>query len=134
MNKREFVMAVTAKLKEVDARKPIKASKHKFYIRDSENNEAEFEVKQQDKNLLYNSDDVAKIVDGCIAVIQDVIKAGDEVTIHGIGKLGITRRAATRVIEPNTGTWCDVPAMYVPKFTAGNLLKIAARLHEDDEA
>lgn len=130
MNKKDFVTRVTDVLRESRVRKPVSTKKHTFHITDDEGNSADFNIRQQDKGVLYTITDVQTIVDTCLAVMLDAIKNGEDITIQGFGSLGLHYRAARRTKEPGTGEWCEIEARYVPKFSYGNELRRAARLYE----
>ena len=130
MNKKEFISRVTETLRSNGLRKPVSVRKHTFHITDDEGNSADFNIRQQEKNVLYTVDDTANIIDACLAVILDAIRNGEDVNIKGFGCLGLHYRAARRTKEPISGEWCTVDARYVPKFAYGNDLRMAARLYE----
>lgn len=130
MNKKEFASRVAEVLRANNMRKPVSVKKHTFHITDEDGNSADFHIKQQDKNVLYTVDDTANIIDACLAVIVDAIKNGEEINIKGFGSLGLHYRAARRTKEPNSGEWCEIAAHYVPKFSCGNELRMAAKLYE----
>lgn len=130
MNKKELISRVTEALRANNMRKPISVKKHTFHITDEDGNAADFHIKQQDKNVLYTVDDTANIIDACLAVILDAIKNGEEISIKGFGNLGLHYRAARRTKEPNSSEWCEIEAHYVPKFSYGNDLRMAAKLYE----
>ena len=130
MNKKEFISRVAEALRENDLRKPVSVRKHTFHLTDDEGNSADFNIRQQEKSVLYTADDVANIVDASLAVILDAIRKGEEISVKGFGTLGLHYRAARRTKEPNSGEWCEVDARYVPKFAYGNDLRMAAKLYE----
>ena len=130
MNKKEFISRVTEVLRENDVRKPVSVKKHTFHITDDDGNAADFHIKQHDKNVIYTVEDTTNFVDACLAVILDSLKNGEEISFKGFGSLGLHYRAARRTKEPNTGEWCEVEARYVPKFSFGNDLRMAAKLYE----
>lgn len=51
--------------------------------------------------------------------------AGEELTIPGIGKLGVTHRAARTGRNPQTGAEIHIPAKRAPTFTPAKPLKDA---------
>lgn len=130
MNKKELSSRVAEVLRANNVRKPVSVKKQTFHITDEEGNTADFHIKQQDKNVIYTVDDTLNVIDACIAVIVDALKNGEEINIKGFGNLGLHYRAARRTKEPNTGEWCVIEARYVPKFSYGNDLRMAARLYE----
>ena len=103
MNKKEFISRVTETLRENNLRKPVSIRKHTFHITDDEGNVADFNIRQQEKSVMYTNDDTANIVDACLAVILDAIRNGEDVNIKGFGSLGVHYRAARRTKEPNSG-------------------------------
>ena len=130
MNKKELSSRVAEVLRANNIRKPVSVKKQTFHITDEDGNTADFHIKHQEKNVLYTVDDTANVIDACIAVILDAIKNGEEISIKGFGSLGLHYRAARRTKEPNSGEWCEIEARYIPKFSYGNDLRMAARLYE----
>ena len=130
MNKRELVSAVTEALKQNGVRKTIKMPKQRFTISDNEGNSREFTVKKSDKFVYLNMDDVTNVIDACIAVIENSLKKGESVTVHGFGSLGLHYRKARSTKRIDNGEEVAVPARYVPKFNYGNDLRLAAKIYE----
>lgn len=130
MIKSEFVQKVTDLLKENDVRKPVSIKKAVFHITDDNGNRANFNVKQADKMMQYTHDDVNKIVDACLAIIEDNIKHGEPLQISGYGTLGVKWRAARKVKQLGTERWLDIEERIVPNFKFGNKLRMAARVFE----
>lgn len=130
MNKKEFVGRVVNILRENNLRKPVSVKRHTFHITDSEGNEADFHIKQRDKQVTYTMDDVSNVIDACMAAVIEALKNGDEVNFSGFGKIGVHYRAARRTKEPTSGEWCEIEAHYVPKASYGIELKRAARVYE----
>lgn len=130
MNKRELVSAVTEVLKQNGVRKTIKMPKQRFTISDNEGNSREFTVKKSDKLVYLNMDDVTNVIDACIAVIENSLKKGESVTVHGFGSLGLHYRKARSTKRIDNGEEVAVPARYVPKFNYGNDLRLAAKIYE----
>jgi nucleoid DNA-binding protein len=130
MNKRELVSAVTEVLKQNGVKKTIKMPKQRFTISDNEGNSREFTVKKSDKLVYLNMDDVTNVIDACIAVIENSLKKGESVTVHGFGSLGLHYRKARSTKRIDNGEEVAVPARYVPKFNYGNDLRLAAKIYE----
>ena len=122
MNKKEFISRVTEALRENDLRKPVSVRKHTFHITDDEGNTADFNIRQQEKSVLYTTEDTANIIDACLAVILDAIRKGEEVNIKGFGCLGLHYRAARRTKEPNSGEWCEIEAGMSPSLHTATTL------------
>ena len=130
MNKKELTDRVTGVLRDNDIKKPVRTPKHVFHITDDDGNTADFVVKNHDKKVIYTRDDVAVIIDTCLAVITDSLKRGEELNIRGFGVLGLHKRAPRRAKIPGTEDWVEVDGRYVPKFYFGNDLRMAARIYE----
>lgn len=130
MNKKDLISRVTEALRNNDIRKPVAIPKQVFHISDDEGNSKDFIVRKTDKSVLYNANDVSMILDACLSVVEDAIKHGEDVSIHGFGTLGVHKRAARKTKHPDTGEVVEVSARYVPKFSFGNNLRMAAKLYE----
>lgn len=130
MNKKEFISRVADAVRENGARKPVRVSRHVFNITDDSGNSAKFVIKEKNKEVMYTTEDAGIIIDACLAVIEDALKHGEEISIKGFGSLGLHYRAARRTKQPGTEEWFDVDARYVPKFWYGNDLRMAARVFE----
>ena len=130
MTRKELISYTTSVLRDNDIRKPVKLPKQTFHISDDEGNQKDFIVRKSDKNVIYTVNDVENILDALVAVVTDAIKRGDSVSIQGFGSLGVHKRAARATKIPETDTWVEVPARYVPKFKFGNDLRMAAKMYE----
>ena len=71
--------------------------------------------------------DAEKAVETTIDSIVESLKAGDEVSIAGLGIFSAKMRNARTARNPRTGEPIEVPAMRVPKFRAAKALKDAVR-------
>jgi len=71
--------------------------------------------------------DVEMVIDAMTEEITKFIKDGNKVTLTGFGTFKTSRRAAREGINPQTKAKIQIPAMTVPKFTAGKALKEAVR-------
>ena len=71
--------------------------------------------------------DAEKSVETMIDTIVESLKAGDEVSIAGLGIFSAKMRNARTARNPRTGEPIEVPAMRVPKFRAAKALKDAVR-------
>ena len=130
MRKRDFIALVANKLREDDVRKSVSLGKYRLFVSDADGHTVHFDVKQQDKSVLYTAEDVTRIVDTCLEIAEDLLKHGDSVQIKGFGTLGVQRRAGTRVKAPGTDDWYEIPPTYVPKFQYGQTLRVAAKLYD----
>ena len=72
-----------------------------------------------------------KAVEGVIEALEekitDEIRQGNKVTLTGFGTFKVSKRAAREGINPQTKAKIQIPAMTVPKFTAGKSLKEAVK-------
>jgi len=71
--------------------------------------------------------DIEMTIDAMTEVITKSIKAGDKVALTGFGTFRVSDRAAREGINPQTKERIQIPAMKVPKFTAGKVLKEAVK-------
>lgn len=71
--------------------------------------------------------DVEMVIDTMVEEITKSLQAGDKVTLTGFGTFRISARAARMGINPQTKASIQIPAMKVPKFTAGKSLKEAVK-------
>jgi DNA-binding protein HU-beta len=68
---------------------------------------------------------VETVLDTLGSVVQSALKKGDEVTLPGLGKLSVSKRAARIGRNPATGAELKIKAKKVPKFSAAKALKDA---------
>ena len=130
MNKKNLVDKVVSVLRDNDIRKNVASQKTTLHISDDDGNVSDFVIKKAESGLLFTGRDVSYILDAILAVVEDSIKHGEEVSIHGFGSLGVHQRAARQTKHPLTGEAVDVEARYVPKFNFGNTLRMAAKVYE----
>ncbi|NTU66353.1 MAG: HU family DNA-binding protein [Candidatus Moranbacteria bacterium] len=71
--------------------------------------------------------DIELVIDTMTDVITKALQGGDKVTFTGFGTFRISDRAAREGINPQTKEKIQIPAMKVPKFTAGKALKEAVK-------
>lgn len=131
MNKKELISKVADVLRVSDTRKPLPSNKTVFHIVDDSGNQTDFTIRKAEKGLLYTVDDVAAVIDACLSTIESALKNGEEVSIHGFGTLGLNLRAARTTKHPDTGDVIEIKGRYVPKFSYGNSLRVAAKAYEE---
>ncbi len=71
--------------------------------------------------------DVEMSLDAMTEVVTEALQRGDKVTLTGFGTFKVSNRAAREGINPQTKEKIQIPAMTVPKFTAGKGLKEAVK-------
>jgi len=71
--------------------------------------------------------DTEAVVDALTDEITNQIRTGNKVTITGFGTFRVSERKARQGINPQTKEQITIPAMKVPKFTAGKALKEAVK-------
>lgn len=71
--------------------------------------------------------DIESVIDIMVEKITEEIRKGNKVTLTGFGTFRISNRAAREGINPQTKQRITIPAMKLPKFTAGKSLKEAVR-------
>lgn len=130
MNKRDFVKRVSEVLRDSDIKKPISIPKQVFHISDDEGNSKDFTVKKVDKYAIYTANDISAIMDACLYVIQESLKKGEPISLHGFGTFSLRYRKprATKSIKENEDI--VIEGRYVPKFSFGNELRLCAKMYE----
>lgn len=71
--------------------------------------------------------DVEAVIDAFEEVVTQELRNGNKVTLTGFGTYKVSDRKAREGINPQTGEKIQIPAMRVPKFTAGKALKEAVK-------
>ena len=130
MNKKDLINRTVDVLRENDVRKHVTAQKTVLHISDDHGNSSDFVVRKSERGLLFTIGDVSAIIDACLAVVEDAMKHGEDISIHGFGTLGVHHRAARQTKHPDTGEPVTINARYVPKFNFGNTLRMAAKVYE----
>lgn len=130
MNRRDFTRLVSEVLRDSNTRKPISIPKQVFHISDNEGNSKDFTVKKVDKYVSYTANDISAIMDACLYVVQESLKRGEPISIHGFGTFSLRYRKprATKSIINNEDI--VIEGRYVPKFSFGNDLRMCAKVYE----
>ena len=71
--------------------------------------------------------DVDMVIEAMVETITKELQSGNKVTLTGFGTFKVSKRAAREGINPQTKQKLQIPAMTVPKFTAGKALKEAVK-------
>lgn len=71
--------------------------------------------------------DVEGVIDALTEKVTEEIRQGNKVSLTGFGTFRISAREAREGINPQTKERITIPAMKVPKFTAGKTLKEAVK-------
>lgn len=71
--------------------------------------------------------DIELVIDTLTDEITKSLKNDEKVTLTGFGTFRASKRAARQGINPQTKEAITIPAMTVPKFTAGKALKEAVK-------
>ena len=71
--------------------------------------------------------DVEMVLEAFIDCVTGELRSGNKVTLTGFGTFKVSNRAAREGINPQTKAKITIPAMTVPKFTAGKTLKEAVK-------
>jgi DNA-binding protein HU-beta len=71
--------------------------------------------------------DVEMVIDTIVDVITEELRQGSKVTLTGFGAFRVSKRAPREGINPQTKARIQIPAMTLPKFTAGKALKEAVK-------
>jgi DNA-binding protein HU-beta len=70
---------------------------------------------------------VEKAITSFISTVSEVLRAGDKITVPGLGTFCVSTRAARRGRNPRTGQEITIPSARVPKLRVGKALKEAIR-------
>ncbi|EKD46141.1 MAG: hypothetical protein ACD_68C00133G0002 [uncultured bacterium] len=63
-----------------------------------------------------------------VEIVTECLKRDEKVAVTGFGTFSVSHRAARTGVNPqNPGQKIQIPAMNIPKFTAGKTLKDAIR-------
>lgn len=62
-----------------------------------------------------------------LEAITKALQKGEKVVLTGFGAFVVSQRKARQGVNPKTGAKIQIPAMKVPKFKAGKVLKEAVR-------
>ena len=131
MNRKEFVRRIAEGLRNANARKPVTFPKRTFFISDEDGNEKSFTVPGSSRGILYTVEDVENITNMAIAVIEDALKNGDNVSIVGFGRLGLKYyKARSEHARFASGGVIESDGFYTPKFDAGKRLKLCGKIYE----
>jgi DNA-binding protein HU-beta len=71
--------------------------------------------------------EIGAIIEAMTDKITEELRKGNKVTLTGFGTFKVSKRAARVGRNPQTGASINIPAMTVPKFTAGKALKEAVK-------
>lgn len=71
--------------------------------------------------------DVEMVLEAFIDTVTAELRSGNKVTLTGFGTFKVSNRASREGINPQTKAKITIPAMTVPKFTAGKTLKEAVK-------
>jgi len=73
----------------------------------------------------------ARTLDAILESIKKSLKKGNPVSLVGFGTFSVGKRAARAGRNPRTGATIKIKAAKVPKFRAGNKLKVAVSGTDD---
>lgn len=81
-------------------------------------------VKKVKEALNLSSEKAAdEVIDKFTALVTDIIKSGEDVTVGSLGKFVVVERAARKCRNPRTGEEMDVPAKKVLKYKPTGALR-----------
>lgn len=130
MNKKKFIKEISDTLRDNNIKKPIRTPRKVFRITDDEGNSKEFVVKATDKSAIFTASDIECIIDAAIFVIEEALKGGEEINIHGFGNLHLIYRKPRTLKAVGTEESLVAPGHYIPKFSFGSDLKLCAKMYE----
>jgi DNA-binding protein HU-beta len=71
--------------------------------------------------------DAEAAINSILQAITKALKKGDKVTLIGFGTFSVSKRAARKGRNPQTGKEIKIAARKVAKFTPGKVLKTAVK-------
>lgn len=71
--------------------------------------------------------EAGKTIDTTLKSIEVSLKKGQKVILVGFGTFSVSKRKARNGRNPRTGKEIKIPAISVPKFTAGKILRDAVK-------
>ncbi len=77
------------------------------------------------KDVAITKTDAAKALDSVIGAITKAVKKGNKVTLVGFGTFALSKRAARKGRNPQTGAELKIKASKTVTFKAGKSLKAA---------
>ena len=72
-------------------------------------------------------EEAGKAIDATFKSIEGALKRGQKVMLIGFGTFSVSKRKARNGRNPGTGKEIKIPAVRVPKFTAGKILRDAVK-------
>jgi DNA-binding protein HU-beta len=82
-------------------------------------------IKKMAKDAEITKAAAGKVLDSFIDGIKKTLKKGDTVTLVGFGTFSVSKRAARKGRNPQTGAVIKIKASKAPKFKAGKAFKDA---------
>lgn len=89
------------------------------------NKDALVDAISQKMNL--SKKDVGGVLESFTDAVTEEMRKGNKVTLTGFGTFRLSARAEREGINPQTKERIRIPAMNIPKFTAGKVLKEAVK-------
>lgn len=130
MNKEDLIWKTSVHLKQNGKRKELPSQRATFRITDDLGNASDFVVKKPSKPVEYTMADITNIFESIVSVIENTLAEGEEIVIRGFGTFTIKQRKETATVHPVTNERIVIKPHYVPKFSCGNGLKMAAKKYE----
>lgn len=131
VNKVQLVRRVSDRLRNDGVKKTVNMPKAEFYVSDPDGNSKKFTIRQSAKEVSYNADDVLRIVDAVVDVMEDSLRHGEVININGFGQLGVKYHKPMTTIGFD-GLVHYVEGYYFPKFTPGADVRKCAALYSAD--
>ena len=142
MTKKKLVSKAAEILRQNNVRKSVPTQKSILHVSDDDGNVRDFTIKKPGRGVLFNVDDVSAVLDACLVAIEDSLKNGEDVTLHGFGSFNLKYIEERIATIPSTGEKRDIGSHYVPRFAFGKKLRMAVKVYNmlngenvpDDEA
>lgn len=129
MNRVDLISNVSEYLYANNKRKTVSVPRQVFTISTDSGQSHQFSVKPSNREVRYTKEDIDTFLEALIYVVEEALKDGDEVALHGFGTLGLRYRKPRWVYHPETGEKIDIDGTYLPKFRAGVDLRRCASVY-----
>lgn len=84
-------------------------------------------IEEMAKKTGLTKKDAEAALSAFTTTVTKALKSGDRVQLVGFGTFEVSKRAARKGKNPQTGEAIKIPATTVPKFKAGQALKDAVK-------
>lgn len=129
MNKKELISRAVEHLRKNDVRKRVPAQKTVLHISDDNGNNKDFIIRKTEKGILFNTEDVTNVVEVILSLLEDALRQGESVHLHGFGDFCLNYIEGREVKHPKSSEKIWIDPHFIPKFSPGKNLTLAAKVY-----